>query len=171
MKALFVFALLITFVSCKTIDKQTQFNTNSNTDFTIPATTVVNVPINITIPDIDASNPELDSKKDKIEEAKLTIAKLNIKAPKTSNLNFLKAVSIFISADGLGETKIAWNDNVPNNTGNELNLTTTDTDLKEYIKKGNYTLRFNIETDEAITENHTITIHTNFFIDAKVLGI
>lgn len=112
-----------------------------------------------------------DTRKDLIEEIRLTTLTLTVTSPTNSDFSFLSSIEVFISADGLAEERIAWNNDVPSNAGNPLQLATTAADLKEYIKKDNFTLRLNTVTDEFLTQDHSIAIHAVFFVDAELLGL
>ena len=76
---------------------------------------------------------------------------------------------MYISADGLDEVKIAGKVNVPADVA-VLDLDITGVDLKEYIKADKFSLRLNTVTDELLTSDHHIDIHSEFFVDAKILG-
>jgi hypothetical protein len=160
--------------SCKKIDKLTQFNINHTQQVTIPSSTGVNLPFNILTPDITTNSESTfasnNTRKDLIEEIKLTNMNLIIQSPTNGNFNFLKSISIYIKAEGLAETRVAWKDNIANNQSRTLSLDITEADLKEYIKKDKYTLRLNTVMDELITSDHTIKLDANFYVDAKILG-
>lgn len=168
-------AILIVLVGCKAVDKFTKFNLDYNETVIIPKSQLIDLPISITTPEMEtntesefASN---DTRKDKIEEIKLTQMTLTVLSPENGDFGFLKTISIFISADGLDEIKIASKDIVPENIGNILDLDTVDSDLKAYIKKDKYKLRVEATTDEATTSDHKINVYAKFFVDAKILGI
>ncbi|MEZ5007576.1 MAG: hypothetical protein R2753_05415 [Chitinophagales bacterium] len=161
--------------SCKLLDKLTQFNMEFNQEVSIPSSTVINLPINIETEDTETNSETTfeinDTKKDLVEEILLKQIDLTITSPSNKNFDFLKSVSIYISAEGLEELKVAWLDEVPDNVGNTLDLEKTNSDLKEYIKKDEFKLRLNTTTDQIITTNYDINIHTIFKVDANILGI
>jgi len=171
---LFLGVIIISF-SCNEIDKLTQFNMEYNEEVVIPSATGVDLPVNIFTPDIE-SNAESqfavnDTRKDMIEHITLTSMELNLTSPAEGDFSFLKSISIYISADGLEEQKIAWLDEIPAEPGNILDLETSDVDLQEYIKKDNFSMKVNTVTDEIITSDHHIDVNSIFFVDAKILGI
>ena len=65
----------------------------------------------------------------------------------------------------------AWLDQIPSGFEQSIQLETSNADLQEYIKKDNFNLRLNTVTDEIITSDHHIDIHSVFFVDARILGI
>jgi hypothetical protein len=105
-----------------------------------------------------------------IEEVKLTSLELTITVPSDGNFDFMKTINVYMSAEGLPETKIAWKENIPNGSGSVLELDTSNEDLKEYIKKDKVVMRLNTITDQLITTEYHIDIHSVFFVDAKILG-
>jgi hypothetical protein len=161
-------------LSCKKIDKLTQFNIRHSQQVTIPSSTGVNLPFNILTPDITTNSESTfasnNTRKDLVEEIKLTNMTLTINSPQGGNFNFLKSISIYIKAEGLNETKVAWKDSVPNNQSKTLTLDVSNANLKEYIKKDKYTLRLNTVMDELISSDYTVTVSSTFYVDAKILG-
>ena len=165
---------VFTFLGCKKIDKLTQFNMEFNHFATIPSSTGVNLPFNILTPAVETNSSSTfnanNTRKDLIEEIILKELNLTVTSPSGRTFSFLKSITIYINADGLSETKIAYNDNVPQNAGSTLALTSVGTNLKDYLTKDKYSLRVNAVTDELISPDYEITIFSKFFVDAKILG-
>ncbi|MDA3943424.1 MAG: hypothetical protein PF694_07780 [Bacteroidetes bacterium] len=177
MKYIFLFALclLLTTTGCKKLDELTQFNMDYNVTVVIPSSTGINLPFNLFAPDIESNSQSTfavnDTRKDLVEEIKLTKMNLTLTSPSDGDFGFLKSIEIFISADGVPEKKIAWKENISSSVDKYIELETTDTDLKEFLKKEEYSLRLSTVTDEIISSDHYIDIYTLFFVDAKVLGL
>jgi hypothetical protein len=137
----FVSLILICSVlsSCKKLDEYTKFEMDFNEKTVIPSSTGVNLPFNVFSPDIETDSENTfainDTRKDLIEEIHLTQLDLRLTSPSNSDFSFLESISIFISAEGLSELKIAWKDEVDPNTDDTLILDIADDDLQEYIKK------------------------------------
>jgi hypothetical protein len=146
-----------------------------NESIVIPSTTGIALPIDLLTPDIESNSESTfainDTRKDLVEKIVLTSLDLAITSPSGGDFSFLESISIFINAEGLQETRIAWFDEIPPSAGSALVLETSDTDLKEYIKKDNFSLKVNTVTDELISSDHHIEIQAVFFVDAKILGI
>ncbi len=171
-----IFILSLLYISsCKKIDKYTQFDIPYNTEVSIPPTLGINLPFNIFTPDIETNSESSfeinDTRKDLIEEVKLTSIKMNVKSPSDGDFSFLKSIIIYLSADGLPEIEIARSDNIPSDVGNELNLDPTNIDFQEYIKKDQIKLRVNTVTDQLLMTEYTLGIECIFHVDAKILGI
>lgn len=172
------FVIVITVISvlgCKKIKKLTQFNMEYNSSVVIPANSGINLPFNLFTPEISSNSESTfeinDTRKDLIEQIKITKLELILTSPSNGNFGFLKSIEIFISADGLAQERVGWIENVPSNIGKQLTLETTQTDLKEYIKKDKFKLNVKTVTDEFLTSDHHIDIHSVYFVDAKVAGI
>ena len=171
---LFTFMILLLVAGCKKIDKLTQFEMEYNETVVIPTSTGINLPFNLISPDIKSNSESTfsvnNTHKDLVEEIKLTKLDLTLSSPSNGDFGFLKSIEIFISAEGLSEEIIAWKENIPSDVDKYIELETAETDLKEYIKKAEFTLRLSTVTDETLTSDHYIDIHSLFFVDAKVLG-
>ena len=171
---LFSFCLFLLFNGCKRLDKYTQFNMPFDESVVIPSSTGINLPLNLLTPDTETNSESTfalnDTRKDLIEEIKLTELKLTITTPVSGNFNFLKSIDIFINATGLTETRLAWKDLVPSNGVNILNLDLATIDLKEFIKQDTISLRVYTVTDEFLTSDYNINVHSVFYVDAKILG-
>lgn len=159
---------------CKRIDRLTQFNLEYNEEVTIPSSTGVNLPFNFLTPEVptnsEASFEVNDTRKDLIEQIILKSLIITVISPPSEDFSFLKSINIFIAAEGLAETKIAWKEQIPDNAGNRLQLETTGADMQEYIKKENFSLRVNVVTDEILTAEYKINVNSVFFVDARILG-
>ena len=173
------YILLIGFLiltsACSVVDNFTKFNMDFNQSATIPASSLINTPIDITLPDIQTNSVSTfeinETNKDLIEEVKLTSLIMQISAPSNSNFSFLEHIEIFMVADGLPELKIAYKEGVSNSIGSELTLDVSDNDLKEYIKKDVFKIRIRTIFDEVLDSDHTIDMKSVFFVDAKILGV
>lgn len=166
---------LFAFTACEEVDKLTQFEIEYNESVTIPASSIINTPFNIATPDVESDSEQNfqinNTNKDLIEEIYLKELDLTITAPAGEDFSFLEEVTIYINADGLPEQEIASKKPVPSTTGMTLVLDVTQADLQSYIKKDEFSLRLSTIMDETIASDHTIKIHSVFFIDAKVLGL
>ena len=173
-KYLSLLVLAVVLSNCDKIDELTKFNIEYDTHVTIPSSTGINLPFDVLTPDTETNSESRfesnDTRKDLIEEIRLTQLELIITSPSNADFSFLESIEVFISADGLDEIRIASKFNVPEDSAT-LDLDVSDTDLKEYIKKDSYSLRLNTVTDEAISQDHEIDVKSTFFVDAKILGL
>jgi hypothetical protein len=174
-KVSFLSLILIALLAgCDKLDKLTQFTLNYEENIVIPATFGINLPFDVFTPEIESNTASTfsvnNTRKDLVEEISLKSLTLTLTAPSESDFSFLNELHIYISADGLDETEIAWKESIPNDTGTVLSLETSGVDLKDYILKDNFKLRVNTVTDEALSTDHHIDLDAEFFVDAKILG-
>ena len=167
--------LLLVCNSCKKIDQFTKFSMDFNNEIVIPSSTGISLPINLLTPELETNSESTfevnDTRKDLIEEIRLTSLILTLNAPDNADFSFLESISVYMNAQDLPEVEIAWEDDVPDNAGNQISLNVSNEDFKEYIKKDEFSLRVNTITDEILTSDHQIDIATSYFIDAKILGL
>jgi len=166
--------VVLTLTSCKKIAEKTQFDMDLAQSITIQSSTGVNLPFNIMSPDVETNSESTfavnDTRKDLIEEILLNSVELKLTSPSNADFSFLESISIYLSADGLEEMKVAWMDEVPDNAGSTLVLSITQSDLKEFIKKDEFDLRVYTITDEVLTSDHTIDVLSSFHVDAEIFG-
>ncbi|MET2985817.1 hypothetical protein [Aureibaculum conchae] len=167
--------VLTALISCDEIDNLTKFNMDYDSSMTIPSSTGINLPFVLNTPEMQSnSESEFESNnthKDLIEDIRLRVLELTLTSPDNEDFSFLESIKIFIVADGLQEIEIAFNEDVAATTGKTLKLETIDVDIKDYIKKDKFSLKVEAVTDEVIAADHHINIHSEFFVDAKILGI
>jgi hypothetical protein len=53
----------------------------------------------------------------------------------------------------------------------KIEINSEGQNLEAYVKKDEIKLRVETVTDEILTQDYDIKIHSEFFIDAKILGI
>lgn len=170
-----IITLLFFVSSCDKIDELTKFDITYNQEIVIPSTSIINLPFSIFTPETSTNSESTfsnnNTNRDLIEDIRLTDLVLEINSPGDGNFNFLNSIEIYMSSENLPEIKIAWKENIGNNSSSVLNLDTLDEDIKDYIKKDTYTLRVETVSDETIREDYNINIESVFFVDAKILGI
>jgi len=76
-----------------------------------------------------------------------------------------------LSADGEEEILIAKKYDIPESTGNQLQLDAEGSDLKRYLTKDKYKLRLKVTTDKVINQDVSVKIASTFRVDANILGL
>ncbi|MFT5336368.1 MAG: hypothetical protein ACI9YL_000362 [Luteibaculaceae bacterium] len=172
-KYLFLLSLIVVSSACQKLFSFTYFNMEFNEDVVIKSAVGANLPFNFITPNIETNADSVFESKDRrikyIEEIVLEELQLTITSPSNGDFSFLQKIKVYIISEGIEETLIAWNVNIPSEN-QVINLTTTDLDLQEYIKADNFSLRVGVETDEVFTSEYTIYIHTDFFVNLTVFG-
>lgn len=169
-----LFSCLVLF-SCKAIDKLTMFDVDYQTTFSVSSTTLIDAPFSLFTPEVttesESTFEENDTRKDLIESIKLKTIKLTLTSPEEGDFNFLREIHIYIESENTSEVEIAYLIDLENTNSKIIELTTSNQELKDYIKDDSYTLRVKSITDETLSQNHNITIDTKFRVDAEILGI
>ncbi|MEO9531813.1 MAG: hypothetical protein ABJG68_13615 [Crocinitomicaceae bacterium] len=175
MNRLLICALLsVSLISCKKLNKLTQFEIEYSNTAIIPSSTGINLPFVFVTPEKETNSETTfeinDTRKDKIQQIMLTDLELDVTSPNSEDFSFLKSIKIYLNADGLDEILLAWKDPVPESTSTILILECTNADMQEYIKKDQFTLRVNAVTDEIISQDHELSIFSKYFVDAKIVN-
>lgn len=175
-KHILLFSIILFSQSCKKFDKKTQFEFEIEQEVTIPSTIGIQAPFNIPTYDVNTTiDHQLEihnKKKKKIEHIYLTNLETDILSPSTQTFNFLKNITIQLSANGLPKVKIAEATNLQNKNLRTLNIPTIqDLDLAEYIKQDQIDITVDVTTDETIFTDVKINVIPRFFVDVKVFGV
>ncbi|WP_405384477.1 hypothetical protein [Maribacter sp. LLG6340-A2] len=174
-KYISIICLFAIFSSCDKLDELTKFDMEYSQRATIPSSAGIDLPFDVFTPETETNSESKfavnDTRKDLIEEISLTELEMVILSPDEADFSFLNSIEVYISAEGLEEIQIAYLNEVPENVGNTISLDTSDADLKEYIKKDEFSLRLNTVTDELLSSDHELEVNSTFFVDAKILGL
>ncbi len=175
---LVLFSVMLLFFSCKKIDELTQFTMSFEESVSIPAfTIVIDDPISYPEPPFsietnsEAEFAKYNTSPERIEEVKLEEASLRVFNSTIANFDFLKSIHFYLSADGIEEELIASKLNIEDGTGQKLDLEVVGQDLSPFLTKEVIGIRMEIATDQTVPEEFDLQIFTEFFIDARVLGV
>lgn len=172
-----VLLLLTSVLSCEDeLDKLTQFTVKDSSEVVIPATTLIlDSPLTLPTPnieiDLDEQFENNNSRKDLIESVKLTKMTLIVKSPDNGSFDFLNKVELFINVEGEGRVLLASVMDIPNDGLRTIAMVVTDTELREYFNKENYTVSGAVTVDKTVESEYTLEIASEFFVDAKIFGI
>lgn len=175
MKILSICLLSLLFIQCEELDQYTMFDLEYTSNITVPASAGLNLPFDLFTPEVttqaESEFSVQNTNKELVEEITLDEMKLTITSPSNVRLDFLKSIEFFLEADGLSEIRVAYVEEVPDNVGTELSLTTVENNLREYVIKDKFSLRAKVVTDEFITEPVDIAVYSRYGVDAKLLGL
>lgn len=166
------FIAFITFTSCDVLDDISQFSYSLENTVTIEPIATAGNTIEI-ISDNTPTNTTstLDSyntQENLVNQIYLSNCMIQVTNPNDGDFSFLSDINIYIQVSGLPDKRIAWSDTIPNERN--LELITTEDDLKEYLFNDNYTLRIIATNDEVTTSTYEVTIHSSFDINAQFIG-
>ncbi len=174
MKKILALALIfsVAFTSCKKDEVGIRFNMDYSTSFTIESGNVLSLPFDFFTPDVTTNSESQfsanDTRKDKIQEIKLTSLSLDITNPDEKNFNFLKHIYLYISADGVEERRYAFKENIADGVL-VLQLDPEGVDLAEYIKQDKFSLRAECVQDETLENDITVKADMVFAVKANPL--
>jgi hypothetical protein len=165
--------LIITAISaCHKIDDLLTFSLSNQATFTVPASSPLNLPLEILTPDIATNSSQQfqnnNTRADLVKDVKLDELKLTILNPSGKTFSFLKSVHIYISTNQNDEIELASQDNI-SSTASSLNLTTTKQKLDAYVKASTYKLRTAIVTRETLTQDIDVKADMKFKVTADAL--
>lgn len=172
--SIFLTALVALSAGCKKADELTKFNMEFNSQVTVPSNTLINLPLDLVTPDMATNYEESfssnNTRADLVEG--ITINKITITAqsPQGMNLDFLKSITVYISADGIPEKEVASKYDIPDGL-TSLDLDYVSDNLKEFLTKESIRLRVKTITDKAVTQNVDLNVFNRFKVDAKILGV
>ncbi|MBI1286457.1 MAG: hypothetical protein GC178_02655 [Flavobacteriales bacterium] len=142
---------------CKVLDELRTFHINYSADFTIPSTSIIDIPVSLPTPSTTTNSEQKFEdegvKSDWIDSIKLTSLSITITSPQGEDFSFLQEISIYMKTDGQPEVLIASKIPVPSDAGSTLTLDVTGTDLYPYISQSSFTLRTAATTDETMTQS------------------
>jgi hypothetical protein len=164
-----------TVLSCKKLDKLTQFDLTYTSEATISAGIASNLPFDVFTPDVTTqSESEFkghNTAKNLVQSIKLKKMQLLVINPADRNLDFLKDIELYISAEGEKEMRIAWKYNIPDTTGKEILLETGLEELKPYLIKEKYRIRLKVTTSKIMNTDITVKLVSTFRVNANIMGI
>lgn len=157
------------FSGCKLIDDLRTFDLDYATEFTIPSSSIINLPISLPTPNI-TTNTEQRFQDEGIESAwvesvKLTGLTVTIVSPQGEDFSFLENISLYMNTSGQPEVLIADKIPVPANAGSSFSMDVKGVDLYPYISQNDFTLRISATTDETTTQD--VTFRADMVIEVK----
>ena len=175
-KYLFSLLMIVPFLAgCESLSKLTQFDLPFTQSITVPVTPAlaIGIPFPLTTPEIDTNiDSVLNSygvETDFVEKIALKEMKFTVSSPSGEDLSFLDDVTIYLTASGADDIKVASATDV--STATPLVLTIENVDLKNYLLKDKFALKIVATADEATTVEHKVDISMKFGFDIKVLGL
>jgi len=160
--------------ACADLDKFTQFDMSFSQDVSIDPSIAINSPFTIPTPPVTTNSSTTfssnNTNEDLVDEITLKEVKLTVVSPTGEDFSILKSIEVYISADGETDTKIAWLDEVPANEST-ITLNLSDTDLKNFIFKDQFSMKVKTVTDEINNQQYDIKIEAKVHVNAKILGI
>ena len=166
---------IVSVLSCKKLDKLTQFDLTYSSEATISAGVASNLPFDVLTPEIvTQSESEFkghNTAKNLVQSIKLKKMRLSVTNPADRNLDFLKDIELYLSAEGESEVRIAWKYDIPDTTGKEILLEIGMEELKPYLIKEKYRIRLKVTTSKIMNTDVTVKLVSTFRVNASIMGI
>jgi hypothetical protein len=157
------------------VDSLTKFHLKMTESTSIPAMLNINLPFDIYTPNIETNiEKELEvrnSHKDKVESIHLNVLELRITNPTNGTFDFLKSIEIVLTADGMSDVLIAHKENIKDNVGSKITMDVENVELKNYLLNDYVKIKIKVVTDKISTQKYDVELFTDFFVDAKILGV
>ncbi len=168
-----LFFCMLLLSACEDVEIDIEYNIETTEEYEISEIPIVGVPVAFDTPEFETNSAsafeENNTPVDKIESITLTSLSLLIKSPDGANFNFLEDISFKIGAQGLELELLAFINDVPENNLTTLNLTTTEVDIQEYVKKEKIYLNIELLTDQPTDSKINLEVKMKFKVKAKVV--
>ncbi|MBA3665375.1 MAG: hypothetical protein H0W61_14355 [Bacteroidetes bacterium] len=178
MKRLLSLSLLLPFLFCslsckktkEKVDELTEFDISYSNNISVPSQTMsMNVPVDFTTPDVPTQSvskfSEHKTTEDLVSEIKFTKMRVSVSS---GNLDFLKSLSVYVKASGVGEQLIATKNPIP--TGlTTLDLDLQDVNIKNFIIQPNIQFRVTVTIDASTLAGQTLNLAETAHVKATLI--
>lgn len=141
--------VLMAMIGCEVIEEILTFNIRHQSTFRIDSVLPIDSTVDIPLPEITTNAVQSfennHTREDRVKDIRLQELKIRILDPEDETFRFLKSIRIYISTDQLGETELAYLDNIDTDA-DEITLIPLPKKLDDYIKAPAYRLRTEIVT-------------------------
>jgi hypothetical protein len=177
---LFIITLFIGGFSCKKkdVDKLTEFDINYSTNLTIPSASItVTTPttsVEFTTPNVPTQQSTKFSAEgtaqNLIDQIKMTKFDISAVSSGTTsvNLDYLKSLTVYIKAAGVGEQMIATKTSIPTGA-TSLSMDLQDVNIKNYIFQDNIQFRVLAIFDASAATDQILKMDETVHINATLL--
>lgn len=164
---LFAATTLIGINSCKKIRELKTFEIDYSTEFEIPSSSIfgglVQTPAKRVETNTSSSLEDQGTKAKWVKTVYLNKMSGTITNPSNEDFNFLESIEVYISAEGLSEIKMAYNDNIPQDVNTIKLYPTPNCDLKEFLLKD----AINIRTIAKASNSRAVTVKADLTFEVE----
>lgn len=155
------------------INEAFTFNFSEEINFTIPASSIVDLPLDFATPDIASGGKQAfennNTSASLVEKVYLSDLTLEITEPSTRTFSFLKSIQIYIKTNDSNEILLAEKKDISENVTSLISLDTSNENLKIYLQEDTYSIRYKIVTKETTNSRTEITSKLDFKVNATAL--
>jgi hypothetical protein len=176
----FITTLLVFGVSCKKEEaaKLTEFDINYSTNLTIPSVSMTVSNPSLTPTTVEFTTPNVPTQQaakfsaegtaqSLIDQIKMTKFDISVSGS-GANLDFLKSLTVYIKASGLGEQIVATKTNIPSGI-TSVAMELQDLNIKDYIFKDNIQFRVVAIFDETAATDQVLKMDETVHVKATLL--
>ena len=173
MKNLFVLLLSIVMIhsGCQKLNELFTFEIPNSQNITIPASTIINVPLVSPVPVTMNSEQSFEShntNSNLVKDVRLSRLSLTITDPATENFDFLQSIKLSIGTNQNDKVLLASLDSIPAGVST-INLKPGDSKLDEFIKRGSYTIYTEVSIKSNVSNELTVRADSWFKVTADPL--
>lgn len=92
---------------------------------------------------------------------------LSMVTPEDESFRFSNSIKVYLQAEGLPDTLVAWKEDGYSLTGSPLYLFRTGSDLSEYLKKDNISFKLMVQMRRVFTEPISFNFTPMFIVNAE----
>ena len=158
-------------IACNKLGQLLKFEISNTENITIPATTLLSVPVISPVPVTINSEESFGNNKTKASLVRDVVLKklaLTITDPASENFNFLKSIRIYIGTDQSDKVLLASLDDIPMNIST-IELISNNSKLDKFIKAESYTLYTEVSLRSTIGNELTVRADSKFQVTADPL--
>jgi hypothetical protein len=155
----------------ESINEATEFDINYSTTVAIPSTSItVTAPAEFTSPEIPTTSSSKFAAEKTSQELidEIVMTTFNLSNP-NGNLDFLKSISIYIKAGGLGDILVASKSNIPAGT-TSVAADLTGSNIKDHIFKDNIQFKVSVTITTGLTNDQSLKIDQTVTVKGKKIN-
>ena len=176
----FITVLLVFSISCKKEEaaKLTEFDINYSTNLSIPSASVPVTSTSITPTTVEFTTPNVPTQqstkfsaegtaKSLIDQIKMTKFDISVSGA-GANLDFLKSLTVYIKASGVGEQMVSTKTNIPSGV-TSVSMDLQDVNIKDYIFQDNIQFRVVATFDATAATDQVLKMDETVHVKATLI--
>ncbi|MBK8367296.1 MAG: hypothetical protein IPL10_07715 [Bacteroidetes bacterium] len=176
----FITALLVLGVSCKKEEaaKLTEFDISYSTNLTIPSASMTVSNPSLTPTTVEFTTPNVPTQqaakfsaegtaKNLIDQIKMTKFDISVSGA-GANLDFLKSLTVYIKASGVGEQMVSTKTNIPAGL-TSVSMDLQDVNIKDYIFQDNIQFRVVATFDATAATDQVLKMDETVHVKATLI--
>ncbi|MGI9545181.1 MAG: hypothetical protein ACR2MX_18105 [Cyclobacteriaceae bacterium] len=164
---------IIAMGSCSKIeDTFLRFDIDETYEMTIPIIPFDSIEAPVPTPDVTSTFDQAfeanSTRADKVRDIRLTKLKFTIVDPPDEDFSFMKDVELYLAAQGVETTLMAFKYNISEDVGAVLELETSEENLDKFKNIGSYNFVVNVVTRTSVDQPINVKADMTFKVTADV---